>query len=100
MDEVFDAANCRNDICRVKCNPKIFKRKGYGNIKDMVLFFSKSKKYIWHEPLIQRNSAEVEKLFIMVDSLGRSYTTNPLHAPGETINGSTGKMWKGKLPCR
>ena len=38
LDEVFGEKNFRNDICRIKCNPKNFKRKGYGNIKDLVLF--------------------------------------------------------------
>jgi len=37
MDEVFGIANFRNDITRVKCNPKNFKRIGYGNIKDMIV---------------------------------------------------------------
>ena len=36
MDEVFGAENFRNDITRIKCNPKNFSRKGYGNIKDMI----------------------------------------------------------------
>ncbi len=42
MDEVFGIENFRNDINRVKCNPKNFKRIGYGNIKDMVLFYTKT----------------------------------------------------------
>ena len=42
MDEIFGSENFRNDITRIKCNPKNFARKGYGNIKDMILFYSKS----------------------------------------------------------
>ena len=34
MDEVFGIKNFRNDITRIKCNPKNFKRTGYGNVKD------------------------------------------------------------------
>lgn len=41
MDEIFGIENFRNDITRVKCNPKNFARKGYGNIKDLILFYSK-----------------------------------------------------------
>lgn len=41
MDDVFGIDNFRNDITRVKCNPKNFKRLGYGNIKDMILFYTK-----------------------------------------------------------
>lgn len=35
MDEVFGIENFRNDITRVKCNPKNFARKGYGNISTL-----------------------------------------------------------------
>ena len=44
MDEVFDAGNFRSDIARVKCNPKNFRRKAYGNVKDLILFYSKSER--------------------------------------------------------
>jgi len=37
MDEIFGIENFRNDIARVKCNPKNFARKAYGNIKDLIL---------------------------------------------------------------
>ena len=51
MDEIFGADNFRNDITRIKCNPKNFKRKAYGNIKDLILFYSKTKNNIWNELL-------------------------------------------------
>ena len=38
MDEVFGIENFRNDITRIKCNPKNFNRLGYGNVKDLILF--------------------------------------------------------------
>jgi adenine-specific DNA-methyltransferase len=98
MDEVFGAENFRNDITRIKCNPKNFSRKAYGNIKDLILYYTKTDKYIWHEPQHQRAEGEVKRLFAKVDINGRYYTTNPLHAPGETANGNTGKAWKGMLP--
>lgn len=98
MDEVFGKQNFRNDITRIKCNPKNFKRKGYGNIKDMILFYSKSENYIWNEPMENRSDGELNKLFNKIDKSGRRYTTNPIHAPGETLNGETGSEWKGLLP--
>ena len=52
MDEVFGAHNFRNDITRIKCNPKNFSRIGYGNVKDMVLFYSKGAKPIWNEQYV------------------------------------------------
>ena len=98
MDEVFGIKNFRNDITRIKCNPKNFQRSGYGNYKDMILFYTKSDNFLWNEPLVERSDEEIARLFTKVDSQGRRYTTNPLHAPGETRNGATGQAWKGMLP--
>ncbi|MBU6254307.1 MAG: site-specific DNA-methyltransferase [Acidobacteria bacterium] len=98
MDEVFGIENFRNDITRIKCNPKNFSRKGYGNIKDMILFYTKSEMFTWNEPREGRDLAEIDRLFNRVDESGRRYTTNPLHAPGETLNGESGKPWNGLKP--
>lgn len=43
LDKVFGAENFRNDITIIKCNPKNFDRIGYGNIKDLILFYTKIK---------------------------------------------------------
>ncbi|MDR2426958.1 MAG: site-specific DNA-methyltransferase [Endomicrobium sp.] len=98
MDEIFGQKMFRNDITRIKCNPKNFQRKAYGNIKDMVLFYSKSDFYVWNEPIVPFSEEDKIKLFKKTDIDGRKYTTIPLHAPGETVNGNTGKEWRGIKP--
>ena len=98
MDEVFGIENFRNDITRVKCNPKNFERKGYGNIKDLILFYSRSDNMIWNEPKITYTEEDKLKLFSKKDKEGRHYTTIPLHAPGETKSGKTSQAFKGILP--
>jgi adenine-specific DNA-methyltransferase len=98
MDEIFGVKNFRNDITRVKCNPKNFQRKAYGNIKDLILFYSKTDCLIWNEPKVSFSDKDVERLFKKLDNNGRKYTTIPLHAPGETNNGDTGKEWRGIKP--
>ena len=98
MDEVFGAENFRNDITRIKCNPKNFQRKAYGNIKDLILFYSKTQNPIWNDPKEELTKEDIDKLFKKVDPKGRKYTTIPLHAPGETAKGPTGNKWKGQLP--
>lgn len=97
MDEVFGIKNFRNDITRIKCNPKNFKRKGYGNIKDMILFYSKTSKPIWNEPQTPYTKKDLERLFPKINN-GKRYTTVPIHAPGETTNGESNKPFKGKMP--
>jgi adenine-specific DNA-methyltransferase len=98
MDEVFGVENFKNDITRIKCNPKNFDRKAYGNIKDMILFYSKTKKAIWNDSKITMNNDDIKKLFKKQDKNGRYYTTIPLHAPGETQTGATSQEFKGIKP--
>lgn len=98
MDEIFGVSNFRNDITRIKCNPKNFGRKAYGNIKDLILFYSKSKDPIWNDIKEPYTKEELERLYKKVDSNGRRYTTLPLHAPGETKTGKTGQAFKGIQP--
>ncbi len=98
MDEIFGIENFRNDITRIKCNPKNFERKGYGNIKDLILFYSKSDNMIWNEPKIAYSDEDKLKLFPKKDKDGRHYTTIPLHAPGETKNGKSSQLFKGIPP--
>lgn len=98
MDEVFGKENFRNDITRIKCNPKNFKRKAYGNVKDLILFYSKNSSPKWNEPTLPFSVDDENRLFKKTDRDGRKYTTIPLHAPGETKNGNTGKEWRGVVP--
>ncbi len=98
MDEIFGFNNFKNDITRIKCNPKNFDRKAYGNIKDMILFYSKSKNSIWNKPSTKYSENDIIKLFPKQDNSGRRYTTVPLHAPGETKEGNTSKKFKGISP--
>lgn len=98
MDEVFGKENFRNDITRIKCNPKNFDRNAYGNVKDLILFYSKNEDCVWNNPKSPFSEDDIENLFKKVDKDGRKYTTIPLHAPGETTNGKTGQEWRGIKP--
>ncbi len=99
LDEVFGSENFKNDISRIKSNPKNFGRRAYGNQKDRILFYAKNRhKNIFNnirEPLTQE---EILARFNKIDDTGRRYTTVPIHAPGETKNGVTGSKWKGMYP--
>ena len=98
LDDIFGIEHFRNDITRIKCNPKNFQRKGYGNIKDMILFYTKSDRYTWNDARIPLTDDEIKARYSKVNAAGRRYTTVPLHAPGETRNGPTGSPWRGMTP--
>lgn len=94
MDEIFGEQNFKNDIARIKSNPKNFYRKAYGNEKDLILFYAKNyDKNIWNDIKIQLDEEEINERFKKIDKSGRRYTTIPLHAPGET-KGATGQPWR------
>lgn len=99
MDEIFGAQNFKNDITRIKSNPKNFSRKAYGNQKDIILFYAKNTKFnIWNEIREQYDEEELLSKYNKVDANGRHYNTVPLHAPGETSDGPTGQEWRGIKP--
>lgn len=98
LDEIFGEIYFINHISRIKSNPKNFKRSAYGNIHDMILFYSKSKNYVWNNSVEEYSKEDVIRLFNKIDENGNRYTTNPLHAPNETSKGETGKNWKHLSP--
>lgn len=99
MDEVFGFNNFINDITRVKCNPKNFARNAYGNYSDMILYYAKNRdKQIWNDIKEPMDTEKRQELFPKKHPKFGFYTTNPIHAPGKTVNGDTGLEWKGLLP--
>lgn len=98
-DEVFGYENFINDLTRIKCNPKNFARKAYGNYSDMILYYAKNRdQQIWNEVREELSEEDIQRLFPKNDEERGAYTTHPLHAPGETQEGPTGQKWKGMNP--
>ena len=97
LDSIFGINQFKAEITRIKCNPKNFYRKNYGNIKDMLLFYTKTNDYIWNDIKIAVSDCDIVKRYSKIDKKGR-YTTVPLHAPGETVNGDTSKKFMGQSP--
>ena len=97
LDEIFGKERFINDITRIKCNPKNFAKKGYGNVKDSILFYSKGADFIWNEVSQKVSQSDLAKRFNRRDEKG-AYTTIPLPAPGETKNGESGQEWNGLKP--
>ena len=97
LDEIFGRERFINDITRIKCNPKNFAKKGYGNVKDSILFYSKSADFIWNEISEKGKESGLAKRFNKHEEKG-AYTTIPLHAPGEVLNGQSGQEWNGLKP--
>lgn len=98
MDEIFGEKRFINLVTRVKCNPKNQVRRGYGDVCDYLLFYSKGRDYVWNQPTIPWDETSGLKEYNCVEaSTGRRYKKVPCHLPG-IRNGETGLPWRGKLP--
>jgi len=96
MDQIFGESNFKNIITRRKCSSKNYTKNQYANIHDYILFYTKSKNYVWNQPGETPDKEWINKEYNKEDSNGR-YKLVPIHAPG-TRNGSTGDEWNGMLP--
>ena len=95
MSEVFGEKNFRNEIIRIKCNPKNYTSTAFGNFHDTVFFFSKSERTQLNPILEERTVEQQETDFPQVErNTERRYTTVALHAKG-LRQGPTGRPWRG-----
>jgi adenine-specific DNA-methyltransferase len=100
LNEIFGKDNYRNEVVRIKCNPKNYTTSAFGNYTDRIFFFSKSATTVLNRIREERDEAATEKDFPQLEpTTGRRYTTVALHAKGFR-QGPTGKAWRGISPPR
>lgn len=98
MDEIFGEKQFISLITRVKCNPKNQVRRGYGDVCDYLLFYSKGRNYVWNQPTLPWAQVAGAKEYNCIEEFtGRRYKKVPCHLPG-VRNGETGLPWRGKSP--
>lgn len=97
-DEIFGSSNFRNEIQRIKCNPKNYTKSSFGYIHDTIIFYSKTSEFNLGDVVEIRTEKEDLADFPQIESkTGRRYTTVALHAKG-IRHGETGKPWKDIPP--
>lgn len=95
-DELFGEDCFKNDLARIRANPRNSAQDYYGCQKDTVLFYTKNPDgYVWNDVKIPISENEYSDKFSKVDEYGRRYATVALHAPGQTKSGATGEKWRG-----
>jgi adenine-specific DNA-methyltransferase len=106
MDRVFGRDCFRSDITRIKCNPKNSRRRAYGNMKDVIYFYSRCPargsrdRMIWNDFRLPLTDEQIKAQYPRVAADGRRYATVPIYGPGETRDGPTGQPWRGLMPPR
>ncbi len=97
MDGIFGHQNFRNEI--------IWKRTGahggakrYGPIHDVILFYSKSDKYVWNRVFQPYDESYTEAKFGKIDEkTGKHFQDVSLTGPG-VRTGESGQPWRGFDP--
>lgn len=98
MDEVFGEHRIRNCISRIKCSPKNYTSKSFGNIHDLLYFYSMDTNTKVNALFLERILDQVLKDFPEYDEQAKKrFKTAPLHARG-IRKGETGKAWRGLKP--
>jgi len=98
LDDVFGKESFGNQI--------IWKRqsahsgtKQCGMIHDVIYFYHKTPSYTWNVQLTDPSPDYIEQFFDQIDSkTGRRYARGDLTGAGRTIEGQSGKPWRGIDP--
>jgi site-specific DNA-methyltransferase (adenine-specific) len=95
LDAIFAPLNFRNEIIWRRTGSHNSARR-YGPIHDTLLFYAKSKAYLWNRQYRPYLRGYVESFFNKTDQRGR-YRSQTLTGSG-TRTGESGKPWKGYDP--
>ncbi len=95
MDQIFGPENFRNEITWKRTSAHNDPNK-YGNISDIILFYTRSENYIWNVLYTQYSKDYIDNFFRDEDERGK-FTLENLTGPG-TSKGESGSTWKGYNP--
>ncbi len=86
LDAVFGFDNFRNEITWKRTHAHGNVGRNYGSIADIILFYSKSDKYIWEQVYSTLSEEEIQLKYPNVDADGRRWQSVTLRNPGPRPN--------------
>lgn len=95
LDDVFGVSNFQNEIVWRRTTARSGSG-AYNHIHDTILFYTKTKTFIWNQQYIRYSKEYLESNF-KADEVGRLYRESPITAPG-LRSGESGATWKGLNP--
>jgi len=98
LDQVFGVKNFRNEITWKRANAHNDPKK-YGNISDIILFYTETNNYYWNTQYTQYDDKYIESHWKKRDKNGRRYRLMPLDAPRHGDGGNLVYEWHRKLPA-
>ena len=95
MDAIFGWKNFRNEITWQRNNSHNTAKR-YGNVSDIILYYTRSGKFAWNQQYQPYGEAQLSR-FRHKDQNGRRYKLDDLTA--SRTNSSSGKFeWRGTMP--
>jgi len=91
MDGIFGTANFRNEITWKRTHAHSDSkqgRKAYGNIADIMLYYSKADGYVFNTVFVPYDQAYIDKYYRYRDPDGRRYWLDNLTGPGGASKGN------------
>lgn len=82
LDAVFGKEHYRNEIIWKRSNPKSHGSKNFSTVSDMILRYTKSDEYCFHQPYEEHDPSYIEKAYRYQDEKGR-YRLLPLLNPND-----------------
>ena len=98
LDCVFGAKNFRSEIIWRRTNAHSKTTRQYGPIHDVILFYSKTERLVFHPGTRPYTKAYIQDRFTHFDDIGK-YQMNYLTGPG-TRSGESGQAWRGFNPSQ
>ena len=98
LDTIFGAEQFQNEVIWKRTSAHS-SAKRYGPVHDVILFYSKSKNFIWKDIRTDYDEAYLEKYYRYDDGDGKLYWRDNLCAAG-TRNGRSGMPWRGIDPAK
>lgn len=92
-DTIFEAEQFRGEIIWKRTSAHSSANRP-GPVHDILLFYSKTGNYIWHQQYQPYDEAYIQTFFQNTDPDGRRWKSTDITGAG-TRNGETGKMWRG-----
>jgi site-specific DNA-methyltransferase (adenine-specific) len=86
LDAVFGAENFRSEIIWKRTSAHGDASVGYGDVTDVILFYSRGPKPTWNRQFAPLDAKHVQAKYASADDSGRHFTTRDLRSPSPRPN--------------
>jgi site-specific DNA-methyltransferase (adenine-specific) len=86
LDAIFGAENFRNEITWKRTSSHNDTRRKFGDVADIILFYTKSNNYIFNIQYVPYDQEYVDNFYKYMDEKGRRYRKSDLRSPNPRPN--------------